>query len=138
LQTIVPRNIGASTAVVLSVTQIHAGAAYNVIPESAELGGTIRYFDDAAAEKACRRLREICDGFALAHGATIEVEIRNVFDVLVNDTKLSYRMIGAARELVGFENAGSRTRQIMGSEATCRCIAPPSCSTTGSCRSTPP
>ncbi len=116
LQTVVSRNIAAVTPVVLSVTQIHAGAAYNVIPETAELAGTIRYFDDAAAEKTCQRLREICDGLARAHGATIEVGIRNVFDVLVNDADLSERMIDAARDLVGVENAGLRSRQIMGSE----------------------
>jgi hippurate hydrolase len=116
LQTIVSRNIAATTPVVLSVTQIHAGAAYNVIPETADLRGTIRYFDPAAAEKAAVRMREICEGFARAHGATIDLDIRNVFDVLVNDAALSDRLVDAAQQLVGTDKAGRKDRLVMGSE----------------------
>jgi hippurate hydrolase len=116
LQTIVSRNIAATTPVVLSVTQIHAGAAYNVIPETADLRGTIRYFDPAAAEKVAVRMREICEGFACAHGATIDVDIRNVFDVLVNDAALSDRLVDAAQQLVGADKAGRKDRLVMGSE----------------------
>jgi hippurate hydrolase len=116
LQTIVSRNIAATTPVVVSVTQIHAGAAYNVIPETADLRGTIRYFDPAAAEKVAVRMREICEGFARAHGATIDVDIRNVFDVLVNDATLSDRLVDAAQQLVGIDKAGRKDRLVMGSE----------------------
>ncbi len=116
LQTIVSRNVAATAPVVLSVTQFHAGSAYNVIPETAELKGTIRYFDPAVSEKVSERVRTVCDGFARAHGATIDVEIRNVFDVLVNDARLSEGILGAARDVVGADNAGTKDRLVMGSE----------------------
>ncbi len=116
LQTIVARNIPGTTAAVLSVTQFHAGSAYNVIPETATLAGTIRYFDDAAAETISARMRAICDGVARAHDATIELEIRNVFNVLQNDAALSDHMIEVARELVGPEAAGIKPVPTMGSE----------------------
>ena len=116
LQTIVSRNIAATAPVVLSVTQIHAGSAYNVIPETATIAGTVRYFDTAVADKVSERIRAICDGIARAHGATIEVDIRNVFDVLVNDDALAGGMIDAAQGLFGAENAGRKETLVMGSE----------------------
>ena len=116
LQTIVARNVAPTTPIVLSVTQIHAGAAYNVIPETADIAGTVRYFDTEASEKVSARMRDICAGFARAHGCEIDIDIRNVFDVLVNDGDLSDRMIEAARDVVGAEQAGRKEKQVMGSE----------------------
>lgn len=116
LQTIVSRNVASTTPVVLSVTQIHAGAAYNVLPETATLCGTVRYFDPEAAEIVSARMREICDGFARAHNATIEIDIRNVFDVLVNDAGLTEAMLAAAREVTGAEKTHRKDGLVMGSE----------------------
>ncbi|MFC2967607.1 M20 aminoacylase family protein [Acidimangrovimonas pyrenivorans] len=116
LQTIVARNVAPTTPIVLSVTQIHSGAAYNVIPETAAIAGTVRYFDSAAAEMVSTRMREICAGFAKAHNAEIAVDIRNVFDVLMNDGELSERMIEAAQDLVGPGQAGRKDGLVMGSE----------------------
>ena len=116
LQTIVSRNVPPTTPVVLSVTQFHAGAAYNVIPETAELAGTIRYFDRAANELVAERMRAICEGFARAHDAEIEVDIRNVFDVLENDEQLAEGMLEVAEELVGPDQAVRKDGLVMGSE----------------------
>jgi hippurate hydrolase len=116
LQTIVSRNLKPTQSVVLSVTRIAAGSAYNVIPETAEIAGTVRYFDDAAAELTSGRMREIAAGLATAYGAEIEVDIRNVFDVLVNDEALSDAMAAEAREIVGAARAGLKGDVVMGSE----------------------
>jgi amidohydrolase len=116
LQTIVSRNVAPTTPLVLSVTQIHAGGAYNVIPETAEIRGTIRFFDQAAADLAGRRMRELCEGFGRAHGASIELDLRNVFEVLVNDEAHAAQMLAAARELVGDDRAKRVERLVMGSE----------------------
>ena len=116
LQTIVSRNIAGTTPLVLSVTQLHAGSAYNIIPETAKLAGTIRYFDTAAADLVSERMRAICEGAAHAHGATIDVKIRNVFDVLVNDEELSERMMEVARELTGPDDVRYAGLPRMGSE----------------------
>ena len=115
LQTIVSRNTAPLKALVLSVTQIHAGAAYNVVPETATLAGTIRYFDDDVAEMAHRRMREICDGFAAMHGIEVNLKVRKVFDVMVNDPARSADYIDAAREIVGAD-ASISDKRATGSE----------------------
>ena len=101
IQTIVARNVPPLDAAVLSVTQIHAGAAYNVVPETATLAGTIRYFRKEVYDLIERRMRDLCDGFAKAYGVTIDADIRNVFDVLMNDDDLSAAYLDAARDIVG-------------------------------------
>ncbi|MGC1498260.1 MAG: M20 aminoacylase family protein [Sulfitobacter sp.] len=116
LQTILSRNIPARDACVLSVTQLNAGAAYNVVPDAATLAGTIRYFEDRVYELAAGRMQAICDGFALAHGVEIALELRNVFDVLVNDHDLSDAYLEAAAEIVGADNVSSEQAPVTGSE----------------------
>ena len=116
LQTIVARNVPPTKPAVLSVTQIHAGSAYNVVPETATLAGTIRYFHDDVRDLAHARMREICAGFAAMHGVDIDVELRNVFDVLVNDAQLSEAYIAAAAEIVGPDNATLSDTLVPGSE----------------------
>jgi hippurate hydrolase len=116
LQTIVSRNAPPLRALVLSVTQFHAGAAYNVVPSRATLAGTIRYFDAAVAELAETRVRELCAGFAVAHGVAITSDLRNIFDVLMNDPELSQEYLAAAAEIVGSENARIDADPMTGSE----------------------
>lgn len=115
LQTIVARNVPATRQIVLSVTQIHAGAAYNVIPETATLAGTVRYFDRDMAAMVTDRMQAICNGMAAAHGAEITLDMRNVFDVLENDPGLAEAMVEAARGLVG-DKARLTDDRVMGSE----------------------
>ena len=74
-QTILSRNIPADEVLVMSITQIHAGAAYNVVPETATLAGTIRYFKDDIYDLAAKRLQRICDGFALSHDVEITLDL---------------------------------------------------------------
>lgn len=115
-QTILSRNVPPLDTCVLSITQMHAGSAYNVVPEVATLAGTIRYFKDEIYELAAARMQAICDGFALAHGVKIELALRNVFDVLINDNDLSDAYMEAAAEIVGAENIKERTDPATGSE----------------------
>ena len=116
MQTIVSRNIGALDSCVLSITQIHAGAAYNVVPDTATLAGTIRYFDDAVCKLAETRMQELCDGIARAYGVEIKLDLRNVFDVLVNDDDLSDAYLEAAADIVGAENVSDKSAPATGSE----------------------
>lgn len=116
LQTILSRNVPALDACVLSVTQLHAGAAYNVIPEVATLAGTIRYFKDEVYTLAADRMQAICDGFALAHDVQITLDLRNVFDVLINDEALSDAYMDAAADIVGADNIFSKAEPATGSE----------------------
>ncbi len=116
LQTILSRNVAPLDTCVLSVTQLHAGAAYNVVPEVATLAGTIRYFKDEVYALAAGRMQAICDGFALAHDVQIMLELRNVFDVLINDDALSDAYLDAAADIVGAENTFNKDDPATGSE----------------------
>ena len=116
LQSIVSRNVAPLDACVLSVTEIHSGSAYNVVPDSARLAGTIRYFKDEVCELAETRMKEICDGHALAFGVEIRVDLRNIFDVLQNDERLSDAYLEAAADIVGAENVSDIDQPATGSE----------------------
>jgi hippurate hydrolase len=116
MQTIVSRNADPLQAVVVSVTQIHAGSAYNVIPETAQLAGTIRAFNDDARSLARARIRELASGIGAAFGAAVEVEIRDVFSVLRNHQEQIAAMGAAATELLGADNVVWLEQPRMGSE----------------------
>lgn len=116
LQTIVARNVSPMDAAVISITQLHAGSAYNVIPETAELSGTIRYFDDAVGDLTAQRVREIAAGMAAAYGVTIDVDIRNVFSVLDNHPAESEHLQQAAAGIVGADRVITEPCPMMGSE----------------------
>lgn len=116
LQTVVSRNIPPSEPCVLSVTQIHSGSAYNVIPETAKMAGTLRFFADSVRTLAQKRVQELCAGFGAAHGVSIDVEFRDVFDVLVNDADLSDEYLAAARDIVGDDFVSESFDRVTGSE----------------------
>ncbi|PTW52065.1 M20 aminoacylase family protein [Rhodovulum kholense] len=116
LQTVVSRNTPPTKPVVISVTTFNAGSAYNVVPDTAVITGTIRYFHDEVAEMAHERIRALCAGMGQAHGVEIEVDLRNVFDVLVNDPDLSDAYVAAAADVVGAGMATLTDDQMTGSE----------------------
>ena len=116
LQTIVSRNVPPTQTIVLSITQIHAGSAYNVIPSDCTLSGTMRYFDKEIAKLVRTRMKEIIEGIEKSYSVEIELDNREIFDVLVNDQELSKVMLNVASEIVGVENAFFRTDLVTGSE----------------------
>ena len=116
LQTIVSRNVPPTQTIVLSITQIHAGSAYNVIPSDCTLSGTMRYFDKEIAKLVRTRMKEIIKGIEKSYSVEIELDNREIFDVLVNDKELSKVMLDVASEIVGVENAFFRTDLVTGSE----------------------
>ena len=101
---------------VLSVTKFNSGSAYNVVPETATIAGTIRYFHDEVSQMAEERMRDLCAGMSIAYGVEITVELRNVFDVLVNDPDLSSAYVAVAAGVVGADIASESTQQATGSE----------------------
>ena len=116
IQTIISRNIHPLENVVLSITQVHAGSAYNVIPESAILAGTIRYFSDEAYSLVEDRFKTICQGLEKTYGVEINIDLRNTFDVLYNDSKLSEQYMDAAEKIVGKDNIIRNATPATGSE----------------------
>lgn len=116
IQSIVSRNSAPSKEAVLSITQIHAGSAYNVIPDTATLAGTIRYFDTDLGTAIRARMEKIVAGIAGAFEVEITCDLRNVFDVLMNDDALGRAMVATAAEIVGTQNAVVKSERVMGSE----------------------
>lgn len=116
LQSVVSRNAPPTKPLVLSVTRFNSGSAYNVVPGSATIAGTVRYFHDDVIEMAETRMRALCEGMALAYGVKIDVDLRNVFDVLMNDPELSTAYVAAAAGVVGADMASEGSEQATGSE----------------------
>ncbi|KQT60821.1 amidohydrolase [Methylobacterium sp. Leaf456] len=116
MQSIVSRNSDPLKAAVVSITQVHAGAAYNVIPEGAHLAGTVRTFDATLRKLIGQRIRELAQGFAAAYGATIEVDLRDVFSVLDNSAEQARAAAEIATELFGADKVDADTIPRMGSE----------------------
>ncbi|BAU93294.1 amidohydrolase [Methylorubrum populi] len=116
MQSIVSRNSNPLKSAVVSITQIHAGAAYNVIPEGAHLAGTVRTFDADLRKLIAGRIRELAAGFAAAYDATIEVDLRDVFSVLDNHPEQAAAAAEIATELFGSEKVEANTVPRMGSE----------------------
>ena len=116
LQSVVSRNVAPDDPCVLSITKISAGSAYNVLPDTAQLGGTLRFFSRDVRDLAQARVKSICEGFASAHEAEIDVEFREIFDVLVNESGSADVLLAAARDILGAENVHDDERLMAGSE----------------------
>ncbi|MGJ5067891.1 M20 aminoacylase family protein [Bradyrhizobium oligotrophicum] len=116
IQTIVSRNVEPLQAAVVSITQIHAGSAYNVIPGDAWLCGTVRAFSDPVRALVRERMRAICAGMAAAFNCEIDVDIRDTFSVLVNQEEQSQVVEEVARTVVEPSKVLTRSTPKMGSE----------------------
>jgi hippurate hydrolase len=116
IQSIVARNASPFDSAVLSVTQIHSGTAYNVIPEEATLTGTMRAFKPEVMELMRKRMKAVCEGVAATYAVTVDLDLRPSFDVLVNHEAESAAFAEAAREIVASEDVLTEPRPMMGSE----------------------
>ena len=105
LQTVVSRNVSPLRSAILSITQIEAGSAYNVIPETARLGGTLRTFDEEVRDLCVRRIGEIAAGVGAVFGAKVDVDLRRGYRVLRNDAARAEAALSIAAGIVGAENA---------------------------------
>ena len=116
LQTIVSRNVDPQHSAVLSVTKIHGGKAYNVIPNEVTLAGGARFFKQEVGTLIKQRLVEVVKGIALSHGATAEIDMEEVFPVLVNTPEETIFAIDAASQVVGKSHVNDSVEPITGSE----------------------
>ena len=116
LQAIVARNVSALDSVVLSATAIKSGDAYNVIPQSAEIRGTVRTFRNETMDLVETNMKRIVAGVASAFGATAHVDFRRLFAPLVNDAAEAMVFADVAAELVGEANVERERDLIMASE----------------------
>jgi amidohydrolase len=115
-QTIVSRNVNPNDSAVLSVTQIHAGSAANVIPEHAMLNGTVRSFSVDVLDLIESRMRAIADGIAAAFDVDISFSFTRIYPPLVNHAAEAALAAGVMRNLVGAANVDENVERTMTSE----------------------
>ena len=116
LQSIVARNVSPHDTAVISVTQMHAGDAYNVIPESAVLRGTIRAFKMEVMELMKANIERISRGIAEGLGAKAEPKVRFSYPPLVNNHDEARFAADIAAGIVGEENVDRNGPMVMASE----------------------
>jgi amidohydrolase len=116
LQSIVSRNASPRETAVLSITKIHAGDAYNVIPERAVLSGTVRTMRRETMELIEQAMGRIVSNVAAGFGASGTVHFRMMFAPLVNQPEQTVAIADAAAELVGEENVDRNKPPAVASE----------------------
>jgi amidohydrolase len=116
LQTVVSRNVRPLDTAVVSVTQIHTGDAYNVIPEQAFIRGTVRAFSSDTMMLIEQNMARIASGVAGGFGGTAELDFRLIYPPLVNDAAETEFIADAAAELVGDDNVNRNGNLVMASE----------------------
>ncbi len=116
LQGITSRNVAPLKAAVVSVTMIHGGEAFNVIPQVVEMQGTIRTFDLEVREKVLRRFDEIVSGVAEAMGCQAEIQVTRLDPALINDAQVASRVQEVARRVLPESTLETGGYQTMGAE----------------------
>jgi amidohydrolase len=101
LQTLISRETSPLSPAVITIGKIQAGTAFNIIPESAEMHGTIRAFNVEHRRKLLRRIGEIAQGIAIAMGGSCEVEVIDGCPPCVNDSSMTEIVRHAAIAAVG-------------------------------------
>jgi amidohydrolase len=116
LQTIVSRRIAATDSAVVSVTQIHGGDTWNVVPESVVLRGTARTLDAAIQDRLEAAMGQICAGMAQTHGAEVALRYMRGYPGVVNTAAETAAAAAAAASLVGEAQVHTDIKPAMGSE----------------------
>lgn len=115
LQTITSRNVDPIESAVVTVTQVHAGDTWNVIPDEAILRGTTRAFMPEVQDLVERRMREICAGIAATYGAQVKIRYERRYPPTVNAARETEICASVLERMVGPENV-VRIPPVMGSE----------------------
>jgi hippurate hydrolase len=116
LQSMMTRRINTFNPGVLTITQINAGTTTNVIPESAHIKGTIRAISETTRRMIHDGVRRVAEGIASAHGLEVEVELRDGYDVTVNDDDYAGRAADITKELIGADRFIELPTPVMGAE----------------------
>ena len=116
LQSIVSRNVDPLSSLVVSVTQIHSGDTWNVIPQQAVIRGTVRTFDAQVQDMAENRIKQIATGIASTFEAKAEVDYQRRYPATINHAKQAEIAIKAAKNVVGETNVIIDPTPSMGAE----------------------
>ena len=115
LQTIVSREVDPVESAVISICKMNGGEAYNVIPETATFGGTIRSHKPELRGGLPRRIKEILDGLVSGMRGSYEFNLMSKFPATINDEEMTAFVVKVAKEILG-EDKLSLLKPLMGSE----------------------
>jgi hippurate hydrolase len=115
-QTIISREKNPLETAVLSITQIHAGSATNVIPDDAVLIGTVRTFTTEVLDLVERRMQDMAQGVASAFNAGVDFTFKRNYPPLVNHATQTAFAIEAMKAVVGADNVDANVEPTMGAE----------------------
>lgn len=116
LQSIASRNVDPLASVVVSVTKFNAGHAHNVIPDKAEIAGTVRSLTAEVRKMGEERLRAIAESVAQAHGCKTHIVFRKGYPVTVNHELETEIAVEAAETVAGNGKVDTTVLPIMGGE----------------------
>lgn len=116
LQTIVSRLSNPTEPVVLSVTKFHSGTAHNVIPDEADLSGTVRTISDEMNSHVEAKLRSLVNGIVEANGASCEIEYNTYYPAVVNTGDMVDLLKESAGEIVGDNHVHTLNQPSMAGE----------------------
>jgi hippurate hydrolase len=115
-QTIISREKNPLDTAVLSITQIHAGSATNVIPDEAVMIGTVRTFTTEVLDLIQRRMGEMANGVAAAFNAGVDFSFKRNYPPLVNHPAQTAFAIDAMKAVVGEDKVDANVEPTMGAE----------------------
>jgi amidohydrolase len=116
LQTIASRNVAPLQSTVVSVTSIHSGNTFNVIPQTANLLGTIRTFDLNVRDLVLERFKQIVNGIAESMGCKAEIVLKRVTPAVINNEAIAASVLGTAQKLFKDDQIDTQSFLTMGAE----------------------
>jgi amidohydrolase len=116
LQTIASRNVAPLHAAVISVTTLHSGTAFNIIPQEAELTGTIRTFDLSVRKMVLERFDQIVRGIAETMGCKVDILVQRVTPAVINNDLVAAKVQETARRLFPETDLDTSNYLTMGAE----------------------
>ncbi len=116
LQTIASRTVDPVESIVVTVTKFHGGDAYNVIPETVELAGTVRTLKDEVSALAEKRMRQICAGIAAATDSSIDLHYQRNYPVTFNHAEETEFAADIATAIAGETAVDRAMAPVMGGE----------------------
>ncbi len=116
LQSIASRNVAPLQSAVVSVTTIHSGTAFNIIPQEAELTGTIRTFDPAVRQIVLERFEQITRGVGESMGCKIESKVKRITPAVINNDDIAGKVQNTAQRILSDSELDTSSYVTMGAE----------------------
>jgi amidohydrolase len=127
LQTVVSRNVSPLQTAVVSVTQVHAGETFNVIPQFAEMSGTVRAFEPAVRSMVLARLEQVVQGVAQAMNCSVTLKISGLTPPVINTPTIADKVAEVVRNLLPEDQIDREYRTMVSEDMAYMMQGIPSC-----------